>query len=112
LTVQVVYKERSDYWIHGVVLATAARMVTERKGVQAGVHFLADAVDPIAFMEALRKAGVKQTETFEPCGERRCRSAHSVDAERAISHDTESHAHQTIVHPRPTCSPVCGEQRL
>jgi hypothetical protein len=65
LTFQVVYKERRDYWIHGVVLATAARMVTERKGVQAGVHFLADAVDPIAFMEALRKAGVEQTETFE-----------------------------------------------
>jgi hypothetical protein len=67
LTVQVVYKERRDYWIHGAVLATAARRVTERKGVQAGVHFLADAVDPIAFMEALRKAGVEQTETFEPC---------------------------------------------
>ena len=67
LTVQVIYKERRDYWIHGVVLATAARMVTEGKGVQAGVHFLADAVDPIAFMEELRKAGVEQTETFEAC---------------------------------------------
>jgi len=67
LTIHVVYKERRDYWIHGVVLATAARMVTERKGIQAGVHFLAAAVDPIGFMEELRKAGVEQTEAFEPC---------------------------------------------
>ena len=67
LTVQVVYRERRDYWIHGLVLATVARMVSERKGVQAGVHFLADAVDPIAFMAELRKAGVEQTENLEPC---------------------------------------------
>jgi saccharopine dehydrogenase (NAD+, L-lysine forming) len=67
LTVQVVYKERSDYWIHGVVLATAARMVSASKGVQAGVHFLADALDPVDFMAELRKAGVEQTETVEAC---------------------------------------------
>ena len=67
LTVQVVYRERRDYWIHGVMLATVARMVSESKGVQAGVHFLADAVDPIAFMVELRNAGVEQTENVEPC---------------------------------------------
>jgi saccharopine dehydrogenase (NAD+, L-lysine-forming) len=67
LTVQVVYKERRDYWINGLVLATVARIVAESKGVQAGIHFLADAVDPIAFMAELRKAGVEQTENFEPC---------------------------------------------
>lgn len=67
LTAHVVYKERRDYWINGVVLATVARIVSESKGVQAGVHFLADAVDPIAFMAELRKAGVEQTENFEPC---------------------------------------------
>jgi saccharopine dehydrogenase (NAD+, L-lysine forming) len=67
LTVQVVYKERRDYWIHGLALATVARMVAESKGVRAGVHFLADAVDPIAFMAELRKAGVEQIENFEPC---------------------------------------------
>jgi saccharopine dehydrogenase (NAD+, L-lysine-forming) len=67
LTVQIVYKERRDYWINGLVLATVARIVAEGKGVQAGVHFLADAVDPIAFMTELRKAGVEQTENFEPC---------------------------------------------
>jgi saccharopine dehydrogenase (NAD+, L-lysine forming) len=58
LTVQVSYKERRDYWINGLVLATVARIVAESKGVQAGVHFLADAVDPIAFMAELRRGGV------------------------------------------------------
>lgn len=65
LTVQIFYKERRDYWIHGLVLATIARIVSGSKGVQAGVHFLADAVDPIAFMAELRKAGVEQVENFE-----------------------------------------------
>jgi len=77
LTEQIVYRgrrnpghpneERRDYWIHGLALATVARMVSEGKGIQAGVHFLADAVDPIAFMAELGKAGVEQVETFEPC---------------------------------------------
>ena len=67
LTAQIVYKERRDYWIHGLVLATVARMISESKGVKAGVHFPADAVDPIAFMTELRKAGVEQSETFELC---------------------------------------------
>jgi len=65
LTVQIVYKERRDYWINGLALATVARIVSESKGVHVGVHFLADAVDPIAFMAELRKAGVEQTENFE-----------------------------------------------
>ena len=67
LTVQVVYRDRRDYWIHGLALATVARMVSESKGVKAGVHLLADAVDPIAFMAELRKAGVEPTETVEAC---------------------------------------------
>jgi Saccharopine dehydrogenase NADP binding domain len=65
LTAQIVYRDRRDYWIHGLALATVARMVAEGKGVRAGVHFLADAVDPIAFMEELRKAGVELFENFE-----------------------------------------------
>ncbi|MBZ5538227.1 MAG: saccharopine dehydrogenase NADP-binding domain-containing protein [Acidobacteriia bacterium] len=65
LHVQIVFKERRDYWIHGAALATVARMVSEGKAVRAGVHFLADAVDPIAFMSELRKAGVEQTEKFD-----------------------------------------------
>jgi len=67
LTVQIVYRERRDYWIHGLALATVARMVAERKGVRAGVHFLADAVDPMAFMAELRESGVDQAENFGPC---------------------------------------------
>jgi hypothetical protein len=65
LTVQIFYRNRRDYWIHGTVLATAARMISQSNGVQPGVHFLADAVDPIVFMAELRKAGVEQTEHFE-----------------------------------------------
>jgi hypothetical protein len=65
LTVQIFYRDRRDYWINGLVLATAARILSGSKGVEAGVHFLADAVDPIAFMAELRKAGVEQVENFE-----------------------------------------------
>ena len=69
LTAQIVYKGRRDYWIHGLVLATVARAISEGNGISAGIHFLADAVDPIAFMAELRKAGVEQTETFEQAPE-------------------------------------------
>ena len=65
LTVQIVYRERRDYWIHGLALATVARLISEGKGVRAGVHFLADAVNPVAFMSELGKAGVEQIENFE-----------------------------------------------
>ncbi len=64
LTVQVVYRQRRDYWIHGVTLATVARMMSEAKGVKAGVYFLADAVDPVLLMTELRKAGIDQTESW------------------------------------------------
>ncbi len=64
-TVQTVYKERRDYWINALMLATAARLVSEGKGVRAGVHFLADAADAVAFMAELRGAGVEQIEKFE-----------------------------------------------
>jgi hypothetical protein len=53
-----------DYWMNGVALATVARMASTAKGVHAGVHFLSEAVDLLAFMGELRKAGVRQTETF------------------------------------------------
>lgn len=72
LTVQLVYRERRDYWIHGLTLATVARLLFENKAsentcVRRGVHLLADAVDPIAFMTELRKLGTELTETFAPC---------------------------------------------
>jgi hypothetical protein len=64
LRVQIVYKERRDYWINAVALTTVARMISESHPVRPDVHFLADAVDPIAAMAELRKAGVEQTESF------------------------------------------------
>jgi saccharopine dehydrogenase (NAD+, L-lysine forming) len=62
LTVQVVYRERRDYSIHGLALATVARMIFKGKGVKPGVHYVADSVDSAAFMAELRKAGVEQTQ--------------------------------------------------
>jgi hypothetical protein len=67
LTSQVVYRERRDYWMNGVVPAMGARMMSEGKSVRPGVHYLADAVDPIVFMAELKKAGVEQTESLKPC---------------------------------------------
>lgn len=69
LTVQVVYRQRRDYWIHGVMLATVARMISEGKSLKTGVHFLADAVDPVLLMTELRKAGIDQTENWSGSGE-------------------------------------------
>jgi hypothetical protein len=67
LRARIVFEAGHDYWMNGVVMATTARMVSAGKGVQAGVHFLSEAVDPMALMAELRKAGVQQTETFELC---------------------------------------------
>jgi saccharopine dehydrogenase (NAD+, L-lysine forming) len=64
-TTQIVYRDRRDYWIHGVALATTARMILEGKA-KPGVHFVADAVDPIAFMAELQKAGVELLENLDP----------------------------------------------
>ncbi len=66
LTAQVVYRERRDYWINGLVPAIVARMISEGKSVRPGVHFLVDAVDPIALMADLKRIGVEQTENFAP----------------------------------------------
>ncbi len=65
MTAQIVYEEHSEYWMNGLVLATAARMISESKGVEPGVHFLANAVDPVAFMAELRKSGVEHTEACD-----------------------------------------------
>jgi hypothetical protein len=109
LVARIVYEDRRDYWIHGVVLGTVARMVsaassvravsesditgvasesdiarvvsesregepratlqtevTESNAVKPGVYFLAEVADPIAIMDELRKAGLDQSEYFEP----------------------------------------------
>ncbi len=65
LNAQVVYKERRDYWINGLVPAIVARMIAEGKSIRPGVHFLADAVDPMILIAELRKAGIEQTEEFK-----------------------------------------------
>jgi hypothetical protein len=68
LTVQVVYDQHRDSWINGLVVATAARLVAEGRGVRAGVHFLADAVEPITFVTELRKGGIEPTEELTLMG--------------------------------------------
>jgi len=57
-------REGREYWMNAVVAATVTRLISEGRGVKPGVHFLVDAVDPIAFVEALRRAGVAVTESF------------------------------------------------
>jgi Saccharopine dehydrogenase NADP binding domain len=59
---QVRFETGREYWMNAIVAATVARLISEGKGVNNGVHFLMDAVDPVTFMEELRKAGVSQTE--------------------------------------------------
>ncbi len=66
LRVQIVYRQRRDYWIHGVALAAAARLISEGNGVRRGVHFLAEAVEAGAFMAELRRAAVEVIERVEP----------------------------------------------
>jgi hypothetical protein len=68
LTAEITYDKHRDYWINGLVVATVARLISEGKGVRPGVHFLTDAVDPIAFMAELRKGGVEQCERVQPLG--------------------------------------------
>jgi saccharopine dehydrogenase (NAD+, L-lysine forming) len=67
LRTRIVFDAGRDYWINGVALATVARMISEGQGVQPGVHFLADAVDPAGFIAELRQAGLELTESLEPC---------------------------------------------
>jgi len=64
-TSRIVFGEREDYWINGLVPATVARLIAEGTEIQPGVHFLSAAVDPIAFMAKLRESGVQQVETWE-----------------------------------------------
>jgi len=62
LKTRITFDAGRDYWINGTVLATAVRMVASGK-VNAGVRYLFDAVQPMTFMEELRKAGVQETVT-------------------------------------------------
>lgn len=62
LSVQTIYDEHRDYWINGIVPATVARMIWQNKGIEAGLHFLASAVDPFVFLSELRRGGIDFTE--------------------------------------------------
>jgi hypothetical protein len=61
---QLSFERHREYWMNAVVAATVARLISEGRGVCPGVNFLVDAVDPIAFMEELRRAGVSDTQSF------------------------------------------------
>ena len=61
---QVTFDKQREYWMSAVVAATVARLLAEGRAIKPGVHFLVDAVDPIAFMEELRNAGVTNTQSF------------------------------------------------
>ena len=69
---QLTFERNREYWMNAVVAATVARLISDGRGVKPGVHFLVDAVDPIAFIEELRIAGVTDTQSFSaPVNERR-----------------------------------------
>lgn len=65
---QVTFEKGCEYWINGVVAATIARLILEGGSVKTGVHYLTDAVDPVTFMQALRKVGVSHIESFSSAG--------------------------------------------
>jgi len=65
MTTSITFEPGRDYWIHGATLATVARLAAEGKGIQPGLHFLADAFDPVALAGALREAGIVIDERAE-----------------------------------------------
>lgn len=73
---RVTFERGREYWMNAVVAATVARLISEGGGVKTGVHFLMDAVNPVTFMEELRRVGISpQMESFtvggrEPRAER------------------------------------------
>ena len=72
---QVTFERGREYWMNAVVAATVARLISEGRGVNNGVHFLMDAVHPVTFMEELRKVGVSQTESFSDGREQKAEDA-------------------------------------
>jgi len=68
LKARITFDAGRDYWMNSVALATAARMISQGKGVKPGVHFLASAVDPVVFMATLQESGVGLTESFDATG--------------------------------------------
>lgn len=65
-TAQVVYRDRRDYWMNGLVPATIARLISQGGSVQPGLHYLSAALDPRLLMSELKNAGATYTESFQP----------------------------------------------
>jgi hypothetical protein len=61
---RIVFREQRHYWMNGIVPSIVARLMAEGNRVRPGVHYLADAVDPVTFLAELRKAGVEQSESL------------------------------------------------
>ena len=61
----ITFEPGREYWVHGTTLATVARLVAESKHFRPGVHYLADAVDPVEFFTALGSAGILPTANFD-----------------------------------------------
>jgi hypothetical protein len=64
--VEAIYEEDRQYWANGLAPAAAARMIAESRQIEKGVHYLADAVAPVAFVTELRKSGLEAAENFGP----------------------------------------------
>jgi len=60
----IVFDAGRDYWIHAQMLATVARLVAAGKSAT-GVHFLTEALHPLALMAELEGAGVEHSEHVE-----------------------------------------------
>lgn len=65
-TAQVVYRDRRDYWINGLVPATVARLISQGRVVRSGLHYLSSALDPLLLMSELKESGVEHSENFQP----------------------------------------------
>jgi len=62
---RVTFERGREYWMNAVIAATVARLISEGGRVKTGVHFLMDAVNPLTFMEELRRVGISpQMESF------------------------------------------------
>jgi saccharopine dehydrogenase (NAD+, L-lysine forming) len=61
--VQLIYEEGREYWVNGLIPATVARLISERKEIKTGINYVANAVNPITLISELRKSGVDFTES-------------------------------------------------
>jgi hypothetical protein len=62
---ELVFGKGQEYQINGLAIATVARLIAEGRHFRPGVHFLSEAVDPVAFVDELRKSGLEVSEQVE-----------------------------------------------